>query len=71
MRLLKRLTVDDTPFRNKSGLFYSNDVIVEKCLAVAGYPNPLPSHLALYYFALIGQNALVIEIYQYDVTEKD
>lgn len=71
MRLLKRLTVDDTPFRNKCRLFYSNEVIVEKCLAVAGYPNPLPSHLALYYFALLGQNALVIEIYQYDVTEKD
>jgi hypothetical protein len=44
---------------------------VERCLAVAGYPNPLPEHLALYYFALIGQNALVIEIYQYDETEKD
>lgn len=71
MRLLKRLTVDDRPFRNKSGLFYSNDVIVEKCLAVTDYPNPLPPTLALYYFALIGQNALVIEIYQYDVTEKD
>lgn len=71
MRLLKRLTVDDTPFRNKCRLFYSNEIIVEKCLAVAGYPNPLPSHLALYYFALLGQNALVIEIYQYDVTEKD
>jgi len=71
MRLLKRLTVDDHPFRNKSGLFYSNDVIVEKCLAVAGYPNPLPTHLTLYYFALIGQNALVIEIYKYDETEKD
>lgn len=71
MRLLKRLTVDDRPFRNMSGLFYSNDVLVEKCLAVAGYPNPLPPTLALYYFALLGQNALVIEIYQYDVTEKD
>lgn len=71
MRLLKRLTVDDSPFRNKCRLFYSNEIIVEKCLAVAGYPNPLPSHLALYYFALLGQNALVIEIYQYDVTEKD
>ncbi len=71
MRLLRRLTVDDTPFRNKCRLFYSNEIIVEKCLAVAGYPNPLPSHLALYYFALLGQNALVIEIYQYDVTEKD
>lgn len=71
MRLLKRLTVDDTTFRNKCRLFHSNDVMVEKCLAVAGYPNPLPSHLALYYFALLGQNALVIEIYQYDVTEKD
>jgi hypothetical protein len=53
------------------GLFYSNDVIVEKCLAVAGYPNPLPPTLALYYFALIGQNALVIEIYKYDEMEKD
>lgn len=71
MRLLKRLTVDDQPFRNKCRLFYSNEIIVEKCLAVAGYPNPLPKHLALYYFALIGQNALVIEIYQYDEMEKD
>ena len=71
MRLLRRLTVDDTPFRNKCRLFYSNEIIVEKCLAVAGSPNPLPSHLALYYFALLGQNTLVIEIYQDDVTEKD
>ena len=71
MHLLKRLTVDDRPFRGKCNLFLSNDLIVEKCLAVAGYPNPLPSHLALYYFALIGQNALVIEIYQYDEMEKD
>lgn len=71
MRLLKRLTVDDRPFRGKCNLFLSNDLIVEKCLAVAGYPNPLPSHLALYYFALIGQKALVIEIYQYDEMEKD
>lgn len=71
MRLLKQLTVDDTPFRNKCRLFHSNEIIVEKCLAVAGYPNPLPPSLALYYFALLGQNALVIEIYQYDITEKD
>lgn len=71
MRLLKRLTVSDVPFKAKSGLFLEAKVIQQKCIELAGYSYPLPKGLELYYFNLIGQGKIVIEIYQYDETEKD
>lgn len=71
MHLLKRLTVSDAPFKAKSGLFFDSEVIQQKCVELAGYTCPLPKGLELYYFNLIGQGKIVIEIYQYDEMEKD
>lgn len=71
MLLLKCLTVSDVPFKAKSGLLLEAKVIQQKCIELAGYEYPLPKGLELYYFNLIGQGKIVIEIYKYDETEKD
>lgn len=64
MRLIFKQTFDDQMFRNKYGLFLSDKQFTEKALNIAGFSNPLPSNLSLYYYALAGQGKVVVEVYR-------
>lgn len=64
MNLIFKQTFDDKMFRNKYGLFLSDKLFTDKALNIAGFSNPLPNNLSLYYYALAGQGKVVVEVYR-------
>ena len=71
MRLIFKQTFDDKLFRNKYGILLNDKLFTEKALNLAGFSNPLPKGLALYYYALAGQGRVVVEVYKYSDNDEE